>query len=82
MPEKIVAVPQSSLDRVEQSRKELYEFAEELGWDTNSDGIVKLMRLMNITGPLWEVANRKYPEVLSENETILLGSTKGIDKVS
>jgi len=66
MSEKIVAVPQSSLDKIEQARKELYELAEELGWDTNNDGIVKLMRLMNITGPLWEVANRKYPEVLDK----------------
>ena len=80
MLEKIVAVPQSSLDRVEQARKELYEFAEELEWDTKQTWL--MTRLMTITGPLWEVANRKYPEVLSENETILLGSTKGIDKVS
>jgi hypothetical protein len=66
MSEKLVAVPQSQLDKVEQARKELYEFAEELGWDTNPAGIVKLMRLMNITGPLWEVANRRYPEVLDK----------------
>lgn len=61
MAEKIVAVPQSSLDRVEQARKDLFALAEELGWDTHDTML--MTRLMNITGPLWEVANRKYPEV-------------------
>jgi hypothetical protein len=61
MAEKIVAVPQSSLDKIEVARKQLYELAEELGWDINDTML--LTRLMNITGPMWEVANKKYPEV-------------------
>jgi predicted nucleotidyltransferase len=64
MSEKLVAVPQSQLDKVERARKDLFQFAEELGWDKNQTWL--MTRLMNITGPLWEVANRKYPEVLDK----------------
>ena len=61
MTKKIVAVPQSSLDKIEVARRRLYELAEEQGWPVNDTMLVT--RLMEITGPMWEVANRKYPEV-------------------
>lgn len=59
--QKMVMVPQTDLDKVEESRIALYAWLEEK-YD-NDPGLVQIMRLTSITSPLWKVANTKYEEV-------------------
>lgn len=54
--QKIVAVPDSELRKLEQSRLKLYQIAEEYDIPT--------YLVMEVSGIMWELAHRKYPEVL------------------
>lgn len=57
---KHVIVPQEELDKLEQARIELYEIL-----DSYKDEFMTL-RFSNVTGTMWAIANRKWPEVKGE----------------
>ena len=50
-------VPKADLDKVEESRKQLYELLKDHCENTGF-----LMELTSITEPLWKVANKRYPQ--------------------
>jgi len=51
-----VVVPKADLEKVEESRKGLYELLHEQCKDTNF-----LIKLNQLTAPLWSVANTNHP---------------------
>jgi len=60
MAEKMVIVPQSLLDEIEESRKKIYKMH---GNDIETIGTATLSKLVNITEPMWRVANTRWKEV-------------------
>lgn len=61
----LVAIPKAELEKLEAARVALYEFLEEQTKDTYF-----LVRLTNITAPIWNVANRKWPELMGQGEAV------------
>ena len=57
---KQVIVPQDKLDRLEEARVKLYEFYEH--YIKTTDLATALYDLQNITGIMYELGNRNYPE--------------------
>lgn len=63
---KQVIVPQAKLDKLEEARVKLYEFYERHVKIQDMDP--SLYDLMNITGIMYELGNRNYPEYNPENK--------------
>ncbi len=58
--EKYVVVPQSLLDKLEVARKELYAMYPP---DIHEIGVDTLMKLTDISDPMWRLANTKWKKV-------------------
>lgn len=56
-------VPESELQKVEEARKLLYKYLEEVGFFKDDVCNIKLLSIVEITQPLWRVANRKWEDV-------------------
>ena len=63
---KQVIVPQDKLDKLEEARIKLYEFYEH--YIKTTDLAPALCDLQTITGIMYEIGNRKYPEYIQENK--------------
>lgn len=63
---KQVIVPQDKLDKLEEARVKLYEFYE--CYIKTTDLAPALYNLQSITGIMYELGNRNYPEYNSEHK--------------
>lgn len=63
--EKMVLVPQSKLDAIEEARLKLYDLLKpQMGTSDvqSSEGFSFLVKVQEITTPMWTVANTKWKE--------------------
>lgn len=51
-------VPQHEIDSLEEARKELLKFSEDIGLN-----IIQVMRIHEITGVMWRIANTRFPVI-------------------
>jgi hypothetical protein len=59
---KMVLVPQSDLDAIEQARVELFKFMEIIKPGFGHDYHL-LSNVLNITEPMWKAGNKRYKEI-------------------
>ena len=56
----LVIVPQSDIDKIEESRKLLYSLVD--------DNILSVEHLINITDKMWEITHKKYEKYKKEEK--------------
>lgn len=58
-----VAVPKEKLKELDEARIRLHDILEKTGLNTNAEVFAAFME---ITGIMWKIANRAWPEVKNE----------------